>query len=136
PELEPREAAVAFRILPRDDAGEVFSYIHGERQEELIHELGAKASLRLVEAMDPDDRARLIDEMPPEVAQRLVASLSPENRREVQAILGYPEESVGRLMTPDYIKLRPEWTAGEAMEHIRRQGSDAETIDVIYVADT
>jgi magnesium transporter len=135
-ELEPSEAAVAFRILPRDDAGEVFSYIPPERQEELIHELGASAALRLVEAMEADDRARLIDELPPEVAQRLIASLSPENRREVQKILGYPEESVGRLMTPDYIAVRPAWTATQAMDHVRKSWRDIETFDVIYVVDT
>jgi magnesium transporter len=135
-ELEPAEAAVAFRILPRDDAGEVFSYVPADDQERLIQELGTEGALRIVEGMDPDDRARLIDELPPEVAQRLIASLSPENRRHVQAILGYPEESVGRLMTPEYIAVRPEWTVAQAMEHIRRNGRDAETIDVIYVVDS
>lgn len=135
-DLPPGEAAVAFRILPRDDAGEVFSYFPPEEQEKLINELGAEGSLRIVEGMDPDDRARLIDELPTEVAQRLIASLSPENRRQVQAILGYPEESIGRRMTPDYVSVRPEWTVAQAMEHIRRHGRDAETIDMIYVVDS
>lgn len=134
-ELDPADAAVAFRILPRDDAGEVFSYFPAEEQEIIIHELGAEASLRIVEGMDPDDRARLIDELPAEVAQRLIASFSPENRREVQAILGYPEESIGRLMTPDYVALRPHWTIAQSLDHIRRYGRDAETIDMIYVID-
>lgn len=134
-ELPAAEAAVAFRILPRDDAGEVFSYCPPDEQELLISELGTEASIRIVEGMDPDDRARLIDELPPEVAQRLIASFSPENRREVQAILGYPEESIGRLMTPDYVAVRPEWSIAQALEHIRRHGRDAETIDMIYVVD-
>lgn len=132
--LEPAERAVCFRFLTRDDAGEVFSYLEPELQEELISKLG-DAALRVVEGMDPDDRVRLLDELPTEVAQRLIASLSPEDRRETQAILGYPPESVGRLMNPDYIRLKPEWTIGHALEHIRRNGNDAETINVVYVVD-
>jgi len=132
--LEPDERAVCFRFLMRDDAGEVFSYLAPELQEELIAKLG-DAALRVVEGMDPDDRARLLDELPTEVAQRLIASLSPEDRRTTQAILGYPPKSVGRLMNPDYIRLRPDWTIGHALDHIRKYGHDAETINVVYVVD-
>jgi magnesium transporter len=134
-ELTPEQAAVGFRFLPRDDAGLVFSYLAAELQEALIQKLGAEASLRVVEAMEPDDRARLLDELPAEVAQRLIASLSPENRRVTQAILGYPPRSVGRLMTPDYIRIRPEWTVAQTLAHVRKFGRDAETINVLYVVD-
>jgi magnesium transporter len=133
-DLPASDAAVLFRFLPRDDAGEVFSYLDGEKQEELIKQLG-EAAVRVVEGMEPDDQVRLLDELPPEVAQRLLASLGPEERRNVQVILGYPEGSVGRLMTPDYVRIRPEWTVREALEHIRRYGRDAETINVVYVID-
>ncbi len=132
--LEPDQRAVCFRFLARDDAGEVFAYLTPELQNELVTRLG-DAALRVVEGMDPDDRARLIDELPTDVAQRIVASLSPEDRKATQAILGYPPKSVGRLMNPDYIRLRPEWTVAHALEHIRRYGRDAETINVVYVID-
>ena len=85
--LQPDQRAVCFRFLQRDDAGEVFAYLAAEMQEELVMKLG-DAALRVVEGMDPDDRARLIDELPTEVAQRLTASLSPEDRKTTQAILG------------------------------------------------
>jgi magnesium transporter len=134
-ELSPSEAAVAFRFLLRDDAGDVFSYLTPERQEELINELGNEGALRVIEAMEPDDRVRLLDELPHEVAQRIIASLSPEKRKVTQAILGYRQGSVGRLMTPDYVKIRPEWTIARALEHIRRTGRDAETVNVVYVVD-
>jgi magnesium transporter len=134
-ELTPEQAAVGFRFLPRDDAGLVFSYLAPELQEALIQKLGAEASVRVVEAMDPDDRAKLLDELPAEVAQRLIASLSPENRKVTQAILGYPPRSVGRLMTPDYIRIQPVWTVARTLEHVRRNGRDAETINVLYVVD-
>src|SRR5262249_2967764 len=124
-----------FRFLQRDDAGEVFAYLSPERQEELITELGTDGSLRVIEAMEPDDRVKLLDELPAEVCQRIVASLSPEKRKVTQAILGYPPRSVGRLMTPDYVKIRPEWTVAQALEHIRRTGRDAETVNVVYVVD-
>lgn len=134
-DIDPEEAAIAFRILPRDDAGEVFAYLSGEKQEQLIGRLGAEGAVRIVESMDVDDQARLVDELPPEVAQRIVASLPAEDRRQMQAILGYPARSVGRLMTPDYVRIRPEWTVARAVEHIRRHGRDAETINVVYVVD-
>ncbi|MCC6427864.1 MAG: magnesium transporter [Phycisphaerales bacterium] len=134
-ELGADDAALAFRFLHRDDAGEVFGYLSPEFQEQLIAKLGEEQAVRVVESMSADDRARILDELPHEVAQRLVASLSPETRKVTQAILGYPPRSVGRLMTPDYIRVRPEWTIGQSLDHIRKFGRDAETINVVYVVD-
>ena len=134
-ELPVQEAAVGFRFMHRDNAAEAFAYLPSEKQEELIGALGAEASVKMVEAMDPDDRVRLLDEVPEEVAHRLMASLTPEKRKETQAILGYPPRSVGRLMTPDYVRVRSDWTIGAALDHIRRYGRDAETINVVYVVD-
>ena len=133
--IEPEQAAIAFRFLPRDDAGEVFSYLDADVQERLIARLGDKAAVRIVEAMTADDRARLMDELPAAVAERIVASLPAQERAETQAILGYAERSVGRLMTPDYVRIRPDWTAARALDYVRRNGRDAETINVVYVVD-
>lgn len=133
--IDPKQACLGFRFLPRDLAAQAFSYIPAESQENLIQQLGNEAAVSVLEAMTPDDRARLVDELPEEVAQRLIASLSPETRKVTQAILGYPAQSVGRIMTPDYVRLRPEWTCAKAVEHIRKYGRDAETINVVYVVD-
>ncbi len=133
--IEPTDAAIAFRFLPRDDAGTVFSYLDGDTQERIIRQLGDSSAVTIIESMDPDDRVRLLDELPHDVAQRIIASLSPEERKSTQAILGYPVRSVGRLMTPDYVRIRPEWTVARALDHIRRYGRDAETINVVYVVD-
>jgi magnesium transporter len=133
--LEPEQAALAFRLLPRDHAGDAFAELEHDRQEQLIEELGAGAQ-PIVEAMDPDDRAELIDELPPRVARRLLAALRPADRKETQAILGYPPESVGRLMTPDYVRVKPDWTMDRALQQIRQFGSDAETIWYVYVTDS
>jgi magnesium transporter len=134
-EIPAEEAAIAFRILPHDDAGRVFSYMPGEKQEELIKKLGEGGVVTLVESMETDDRVKLLDELPAEVAARIVASLSPEERARTQAILGYPVRSVGRLMTPEFVRVRPEWSVARALEHIRRHGRDAETVNVVYVVD-
>lgn len=133
--LEPGDAALGFRFLQRDDAAAAFSYLAPEFQETLIEHLGNEGAVRVIEAMPGDDRARLLDELPEEVCQRVVASLSPQTRASTQAILGYPPRSVGRLMTPDYIRVKPEWTAATALDHVRRHGRDAETINVVYVID-
>lgn len=134
-ELDPAELAVAFRFLYRDDAGEVFSYLDADSQEKLIAKLGDEGSRRVIEAMSTDDRARLLDELPYTVAQRLIQSLNPEERQATLAILGYPAESVGRLMTPDYVAVRADWTVERALAHLRKHGRDAETINVVYITD-
>ncbi len=134
-ELPLDEAAVCFRLLPRDEAGAVFAELEADRQQELIDQLGDVRSIQAIEALDPDDRARVIDELPTDVAKRLINSLSPASRRETQAILGYAPDSVGRLMTPDYVRVRPEWTIRRSLEHIRRHGRDAETVHWVYVVD-
>jgi magnesium transporter len=133
--LEQDQAALVFRLLPRDLAADVFSYLDVDQQQNLITHLGNERVAALINELEPDDRTALLEEMPAEVAQRLIALLTPAERSITQAILGYPEESVGRLMTPDYVRVKPEWTIAQAMEHIRRYGRDAETVNVIYVVD-
>ena len=133
--LEQDQAALVFRLLPRDLAAAVFSYLDSEQQQSLITHLGNERVAALINELEPDDRTALLEEMPAEVAQRLIALLTPAERSITQTILGYPEESVGRLMTPDYVRIRPDWTIAQAMEHIRKYGRDAETVNVIYVVD-
>ena len=133
--LEEEESAVTFRLLPRDLAADVFSYFDAEQQEILISRIGTERLAVLINEMDPDDRIVLFEELPAEVASRLAALLTPSERSITQSILNYPEESIGRLMTPDYVRVRRSQTIAEAMEHIRRYGRDAETVNVIYVVD-
>jgi len=133
--LEEDQAALVFRLLPRDLAADVFSYLDSDQQQNLITRLGNERVAALINELDPDDRTALLEELPAEVAQRLIALLTPAERSVTQTILNYPEESVGRLMTPDYVRVRPEWTIAQAMDHIRKYGRDAETVNVIYVVD-
>ncbi len=133
--LPPESGVVAFRVLPREVSGEAFASLTQTAQESLLEELGAERSARVIEMMDPDDRVALLDELPVEIATRLIAQLSPANRRVTQAILGYPQESVGRLMTPHYVRVRQDWSIARTLEHIRKFGEDAETINWVYVID-
>jgi magnesium transporter len=133
--LEPQEKAVAFRILPKERAGNVFAYLAPEEQEALLHGMQGEQLAQLLDAMQPDDRAELFEELPGQVAAKLLALMRPEERKQTQTILGYAPESVGRLMTPDYITLRPGWTVHQALEYLRSVGKDAETLHTLYVVD-
>ncbi|MEM9373479.1 MAG: magnesium transporter [Planctomycetota bacterium] len=134
-QLDPDEAVIVFRVLPRALAADTFAEMVAEASDKLLNELGDERAARLFESMDPDDRAAALDELPIEVSGALLRRFSPENRRVTQAILGYDAESVGRLMTPDYVRVRPDWTVAHALDHIRRYGKDAETVHWVYVID-
>jgi len=128
-------AVIAFRVLPRELAADCFSQLKQSVQESLLEELGTEKSARLIESMDPDDRAAMLDELPVEISTQLIARFSPENREITQAILGYAPESVGRLMTPDYVRLREDWSIQAALDHVRQYGRNAETVDWVFVID-
>ena len=134
-ELDPRQRGLAFRLLPRDRAAEVFTFLPGDQQEELLKSLSSQQLAQLFNEMPPDDRVELFDEMPGQLASRVLMLMGPEERQETQIILGYPPESIGRIMTPNYVRVRPEWTVQHVLEHIRRRGADAETLDTLYVID-
>ena len=131
--LDIEAAGLAFRILPRQMASDVFSELEQPIQESLLDELGDERSARVIEALEPDDRAAILDELPVEVATQIIKRLSPENRRITQAILGYEADSVGRLMTPGYVRIRKSWTVDHALEHIRKYGQNAERVDWVFV---
>jgi magnesium transporter len=132
----PDEDDVAiFRLLPRDLAGRVFSYLPLDHQENLIRGLSSDQMRQILDGMTPDDQARLLEELPAEVTRRLLETLSPEELRAARDLLGYPPETAGRYMTPRYVALRPDMTASEALEHVRRTGRGQETLNILYVLD-
>src|SRR5262245_8850091 len=129
------EQPILFRLLPRASAAEVFAYLPTHEQSRLLQSLTTENIRIVLEEVAPDDRARLFGELPARVTQQLLGLLSAEELIKTRQLLGYPEESVGRLMTPDYVAIHPEWTVGRALAHIRLRGKDAETINMIYVID-
>ncbi|MBD2338216.1 magnesium transporter [Calothrix sp. FACHB-156] len=133
--LPTNQRAIAFRLLNKAQAIDVFEYLPTEVQEELINSLHDVQVVQIVEAMSPDERAELFDELPAGVIKRLLQELSPEQRQATATILGYPEGTAGRVMTTEYVRLREGLTVGEALSKIRRQDEDKETIYYAYVTD-
>jgi magnesium transporter len=123
------------RFLPRQYSAEVFSELTPGLQDDLLRELSNHEVRGLLSDLSPDDRIALIEEMPAEVTRRLFGLLSPEDLRETRQMLGYPEESVGRVMTPNFVDIRAEMTVDEALLYIREHGGSSETINVVYVVD-
>ena len=109
--LPAEEEAFVFRVLSKEQAAEVFSYLPPDHQEELIASLTNEQVRSVLQSMTPDDRTRLLEEMPAEVTRRLLTTLSPDELKNVRFLLGYPEDTAGRYMTPRYVTIEPEMTA-------------------------
>jgi magnesium transporter len=134
-EFTPSERALLFRLLEKQEAVEVFESLPLEEQQELLGSFRQEQLREIVEHMSPDDRAYLLDEVPAKVAKRLLGLLTPEERAATALLLGYGENTAGRIMTPEYIDLKSFITVGQALEKIRRVGLDTETIYYSYVTD-
>jgi magnesium transporter len=134
-DLQPEKRAIAFRLLQKDKATDVFEYLPADVQEELLISLQAVDVRRLIDSMRPDDRAELFDELPARIVKRLLQQLSPSEREATATILGYPEGTAGRVMTTEYVHLRQGLTVGDALEKIRRTDQDKETVYYAYVID-
>ncbi|HTE11812.1 MAG TPA: magnesium transporter [Chitinophagaceae bacterium] len=116
-------------------AAKVFKILDLPTQKNIIHQLPPLKTAELLNELPADDRTAFLEELPNEVVKELIKTLDPEERKVTLALLGYPESSVGRLMTPDYIAVLLEWTVQDVLQQIRNVGKDSETIDVIYVVD-
>jgi len=114
-------------------AASTFKILELSAQKDIIHELQPLKTAALLNELPADDRTAFLEELPTSVVRELIKLLNPEERKITLSLLGYPEYSVGRLMTPDYIAVQSDWTIAEVLEHIREVGQDSETIDVIYV---
>ncbi|GAB3692750.1 magnesium transporter [Nocardiopsis oceani] len=131
--ISSREAIIPFRLLDKDRELEVFEELDPSQQQAILLELRRTDFHDLLEEMDPDDRARLIGEAPAKIATRALAGLSPAERKMTASLLGYPEDSVGRYMTPETVILHRDLTVGRALEVVRAKGADAETIYTLPV---
>jgi len=129
------EVVILFRLLHKEHAAMVFSEVETHRQMALLQQMSNEHIRDIISELSPDDRTELFEELPGKITQRLLNLLPSDIRKETLELLGYPKESVGRLMTSDYVAIRPHWTIEQAMEHIRRYGHDAETINMVYVVD-
>jgi len=129
------DQVIVFRILPRKDAAGVFAYLSHEQQDALLKAMAREDVAALLNSMAPDDRTMFLEELPASATRQLLALLTPAERSVALTLLGYPEDSIGRLMTPHYISVHEEWTVREVLDYIRTHGQDSETLNVVYVVD-
>lgn len=134
-EIDEKNRAVAFRLLRRETATDVFEYFQADEAENLLGSLRDPEAARILNAMSPDDRTELLEELPDKVARRVMRLLSPEERTIAQGLLAYPEDSVGRLMTPEYVKVKTHLTCRQTLDWLRAHGDDKETVYYIYMVD-
>jgi magnesium transporter len=127
--------ALAFRLLNKNEAIEVYEYLDPSVQQNLLDRLRSNEVLDLVEEMSPDDRVRLFDELPAKVVRRLLAELSPEERRVTAQLLGYQSETAGRLMTTEFVDLKEFLSVAQALKLVRQRATFSETIYSLYVTD-
>jgi len=133
--FSPPDQVLIFRCLGREQAADTFSLLDDEHQERLLAALTDQETRDVLAHMSPDDRTFLLEEMPAQVTQKLLNFLNPEDRKESLELLGYPEDSVGRLMSPDFATVTKDMTVGEAMASIKKQAADSETLNMVYVTD-
>lgn len=135
-DLDAKDQAVLLRILPHQLAADVFEHLGVDDQEHLLLALGNEQVARILNEMDPDDRTALLEELPASATQKLLNLLSPEERKIAVTLLGYPEGSIGRRMTPEYVAVKQDWTVADVLVHLRRVGKQRETLNQLFVTDT
>ena len=134
-ELSLEDQVLVFRILPRKAAAATFEYLSADDQHGLLKAMASEDVAALLTDMAPDDRTMFLEELPAEVTRNLLAQLTPQERAVAVGLLGYPVGSIGRLMTPQYVAVREDWTIAHVLEYIRTHGQKSETLNVIYVVD-
>jgi len=134
-DLRAESRVVVFRLLPKDIAAETFSYCEFDTQQDLLHDMAREEVGALLNDMSPDDRTQLFEDLPGNVMSELINSLNAEERSIALALLNWPEDSIGRLMTPDYLIIKKHWTVQQALDHIRNFGKDSETLNYLYVTE-
>ena len=134
-DLKPGDEAVLLRLLPHDVAAEVFEYLPREDQEQALLAMGTEEVAGILNDISPDDRTALLEELPSAVTQKLLALLKPEERKIATALLGYPKDSIGRRMTPEYVAVKQTWTVAEVLEHLRHEKDKRTAVNQLYVVD-
>jgi len=128
-------AIILFRMLPKDEAAEVFSYLSIDDQMSIINGITDKEIKFIIDEMDFDDMIDVLEEFPANIVDKILEKSTREERKLINTFLHYPEDSAGSLMTPEYITLKKNWTIGEALTHIKEAGMDSETVYTCYVKD-
>ncbi|MGI6212239.1 MAG: magnesium transporter [Anaerovoracaceae bacterium] len=135
-ELEIQMTIILFRLLPKDVAVDVFAELPSDDQMDIVRGITDKEVQYIVKELDFDDKIDMLEELPANVVNRVLENTPKNERKLINTFLNYPEDSAGSLMTPEYISLMKDWTVEQALERIRKYGSEAETIYTCYVKDS
>ncbi len=133
--VEPEQRALTFRLIPKDRSLDVFEMLDVPYQQKILSSLRDSYVRDILENMEPDDRAKLLDEMPPALAMQLLEGLSLKERRLTSMLLGYPENSAGRIMSPEFVELHGEMLIKDALEKVRTSGRGVEAIYSFPITD-
>ena len=133
--LSDKELALAFRLIPKDKAAEVFSNMDTSMQTYLVAMFTEKELKELLDDLYMDDTVDMLEELPANLVKRILATVSASDRSMINQLLNYPEDSAGSIMTTEYVDLREEMTVGQAMAHIKKTGIHKETIYTCYITE-
>lgn len=134
-ELDEEDMLKLFRIMPKDSAADVFSYLEVANQQFIITSLSDREAATIIDNLMADDATDFLEEMPANIVKKLLMNASAETRRDINHLLRYPEYSAGSIMTVEYIDLKESITVAQAIDRIRKKGLDSETINICYVLD-
>ncbi|MBK5286228.1 MAG: magnesium transporter, partial [Bacteroidia bacterium] len=129
------DAKKIFQVLDPEKAIHTFENLEFDIQNELLSSFTFEQLSATLNKISPDDRTALFENLPEEKLQRFLSILSDEERKVAQTLLQYPENSIGRLMTPDFISVKEDWTVLQVLDYIRSHGKDSETLNLVYVTD-
>ncbi|CRF32015.1 magnesium transporter [Brachyspira suanatina] len=128
-----KNRSIVFRLLSREMSAYVFSELEPEEQEKIIISMNENELKELIHEMSPDDRTSLFEELPSDITKKIFSLMGEKDLNITRQLLGYPEDSIGRIMTPEYVDVLPDYTVKQTLEYIRKYGKDSETFEVIYV---
>ena len=134
-ELDDKELALAFRLIPKDKAAEVFANMETSMQTYLVDMFSEKELKELLDDLYMDDTVDLLEELPANLVNRILDTVSPSDRTLINQLLNYPEDSAGSIMTTEYVDIRQSMTVAQSMAHIKETGIHKETIYTCYVTD-
>lgn len=134
-DLDGKELAIAFRLIPKDKAAEVFSNMNHSMQTYLVEIFSEKELRELLDDLYMDDTVDILEELPANLVTRILNTVSPQDRTTINKLLDYPEDSAGSIMTTEYVDLKPDWTVAQSMAHIKATGIHKETIYTCYVTE-
>ncbi len=134
-ELDEEIQLKMFRILPKDMAADIFSYLPIEVEQQIITSISDREAGKIIDNLMSDDATDLLEEMPANIVKRLLANASQETRRDINHLLRYPEDSAGSIMTVEFMDLKEGQTVQQAIDRIKKAAFDSETINICYVLD-